>query len=189
MQKRTRSRWRKRRHAEDAAKRTMRDSGRRTDVAAARGLHISTVSHRTKGKCDPVLLAAYQVAIEFDEHAQTSVRPMAQALDELADLSEIVLLEDGPFVERGVWLIEEEHRLDSLEDAGGMHGQLEHAEALRRYGRVVRELPLYLEEAALRGLDLHAEWRARKSPGQQASRTGAVPPRGHAEKVTSRGSR
>lgn len=185
-----RTRWRKRRHAEEGARRAQRDAGPRSAVAEARGKDASTVSHECTDRCDPELLRAYLIAIDLEEHPETTARPLVDAMDDMVELSGIVLQPDDSFIERGVYLIDLEHELDGLENVASMTSQLEHAAALRRYAPVVRELPLYLEEAELRGIDLTAEWRTRKCPRRQASHvTGAASPRGDVRKVTTRATR
>lgn len=178
-------RWRKS-HAERLGRHTLRESGRRSDVADALGRSISTISHEVTDRCHPELAAAFTLMLDLERHPSTGARSFLDAVEQIVTLAEIEGQTNEAFIARGVYLLDAEDQTCHEEDIAARMSQADHAEALLKHGSLVMELAAYLADAPRRGIDLHAEWRARKCPGRQQSHTGACSPRGDARKVARR---
>lgn len=153
---RTKRRYRAARHIERSAKRALRDAGARSEVARTLGRSISTISHEVSDRCHPTLKAAFDTLLLVVDGPKTTGRAFAEAATELVELVEIVQADDAVLIERGLFLMDHENKVDAVEDCRSLHGPVAHSDALRKVASVAAELASILAELWERGIDLHA---------------------------------
>lgn len=154
---------RRQRHTAQLAQRAIREAGTPTRVGHAIGRSLSTASHYATDKVHPEFRDAFTVLLNLSQHPGVSGRAYAEAVSEAVELDEIVPAEAETLVARGLYLLEEENRRDSVEDDASMVSPPEHAAALRAHRDAASELAAILDELWFREIDLHALYRARRN--------------------------
>lgn len=155
----TKTRHRRVRHAEQLARRSLKEAGSRRDVAGALGRSESTVSHEVTDRSHPTLTAAFDVFLQLNQYPGVSGRAFAEAAMEAVELRDIIEAETEVLVERGLYLMDAENNSDAVEDRASMVGPLEHAEALRVHASKAMYLAMILDALRYRNIDLHALYR------------------------------
>lgn len=148
------------RHAERLGRAAVRDAGSRTDVARALGRSRSTVSHEATTRSHPELKRALEIAVLLNGGRGTSARPLAEAMAEAVELSDIVTAEDATLITRGCYLLDREDLLEADENRAAKTG-VGYAEALRAEASAQFELAQIIDELAYRKIDLLALHRQR----------------------------
>ncbi len=137
----------------------MRDSGRRTDVAAALDRSLSRVSHEATKQVNPVLRDALGMLLGLIDGEGCSPYAFAEVVSEIIELRDITEAETDTLIVRGLRLLEWENQIGLTEDLASLTGH-GHADALRRVAMASNELAAILDELELRGVDLHELFRA-----------------------------
>ncbi|MFA6044169.1 MAG: hypothetical protein WC718_04235 [Phycisphaerales bacterium] len=149
------------RHAARLAKNAIRYSGgtlRSTGDALGRA--ESTMGHEVTDRPNRAVLDICTRLI-----AGNATNPMAliQSQEDAFELGAIVTADTDRLIRDGLALMAQESERDGHEDDAALCGGMAHAEALDRYRVVARQLSLTIRELAMRGIDLHAEYRRRRA--------------------------
>lgn len=135
------------RHSIRLAQEALRGAGTRRDVARALGRSESTVSHECTTRAHPELARAFEVAILLNGHRGTSARALLESMAEAIELSEIATAETETLVERGLFLMDKEDRLEAAENLAAKSG-VDYARALRAEASAQNELAAIIDELA-----------------------------------------
>lgn len=153
---------RRTRHGTKLARRAIGEAGHPKKVGEALGVTRSAACHWKSDRVHPALREAFEVLLRLDAYPEVSGRAFAEAAAEAVELSEIVHADTEVLLPRGLYLMAYENETDKIEDDATVIGPEAHAEALRKHGSAVMELASILDELLFRGIDLHAEYRARR---------------------------
>lgn len=176
---------RAKRHAVRLSQYALAGAGGRRAVARALGRNESTVSHQCTSRASPELLEFFTALLTDDRAAVSggrtfrvfceafglwmrlmgsdavSGRAFAEACLEAVELREIVMADDEVLLERGLYLLEQEDVVDSLEDIATKRSTKSHAASLRTHASVAAELATIEDELLARHVDLLAVYRER----------------------------
>lgn len=153
---------RAKRHARRLAMQAIDGAGSRRAVAEAIGRNESTVSHEATSRANPVLHEALALEIMLDAHPATTGDSVRRAFYEARELHPILMADSGTLVERAMYLIVHEDRLEAAEN-GAAKTHVGYSDALRAEGHAQIELAAIIDELDLRGICVWDELQRRAS--------------------------
>lgn len=153
----------RKRHARRLAMEALDRAGSRTAVARALGVARATISHECTSRPNRTLEGFFDLFLNVNACPDAAARAIADAVNEALEVRDIISADTETLVERGVYLVEQENRLDALEDTASLRSTLSHAAAGKTHASALFELAAIEHELLVRRVDLLAVYRERQS--------------------------
>lgn len=153
----------RKRHARRLAMEALDRAGSRTAVAGALGVARTTISHECTSRPNRTLEAFFDLFLNVNTCPDTTARAIADAVNEALEVRELMGADTATLIERGVYLVEQENRLDAIEDTASLRSTTSHAAAGKAHGSALFELAAIEHELLARRVDLLAVYRERQS--------------------------
>lgn len=158
----TRRRERRRsRHTRTLAHWAISEAGTPTKVGQATGHAPSTVAHWTSDRVNPAIRDFFELLVAISRHPELDADAILQAAEDAVAFDSLVMVSDERLLVEGLELMDRENRLGYQEDLASLSG-VDHDVWLRRVARSSARLSRIIRELRERGIDLHAEYRARR---------------------------